>query len=220
MALEDQPDYKLLARGSGSLTDSELISLIISGDKQKAVDTSRKLLNNADNCIYKLSTFSVNDLQRTEGITKSIALRLFASLELARRKYKSEARINITNRITGSKDIYQLMAPEIADLSHEEFHIILLNRANIIIKTVKISQGGIAGTVIDSRIILKTAIENLASNMIMVHNHPSGNLKPSDADIRITNKIKEASELIDIIILDHVIIAVDQYFSFADEGLL
>jgi len=157
-------------------------------------------------------------LLKLKGIGKAKAISIMAALELGRRRKLSETPAK--PKITTSKDVYEELFPLISDLAHEEFWILLLNRANKIIDKYRISQGGTAGTVIDIKIILKRAVEKLASSIILCHNHPSGNLSPSKADINITRKLKESAELMDIKLLDHIIIADNSYFSFIDEGAL
>jgi DNA repair protein RadC len=165
-----------------------------------------------------LGKFSVDDLQKQKGIGKAKAISIIAALELGRRRKYSEALAR--PKITSSKEAYNIMFPLISDLHHEEFWVLLLNRSNIIIDKNKISQGGIAGTVIDVKIILKKVVEKLASSVILCHNHPSGNIEPSEADIAITKKLKEAAEVMDIKLLDHIIVTDKSYFSFLDEGIL
>jgi len=160
----------------------------------------------------------VSDFMKIKGIGKAKAIAIVSALELGRRRKLSESADRI--RITSSDNVFEVFYQHLADLPHEEFWILLLNRSNKIIDKRKISQGGIAGTVTDIRMILKFAIDVLASSIIVCHNHPSGNLQPSEADIQITRKIKDAATVMDIALLDHVIVAGKKYFSFADENLL
>ena len=219
-AIEDRPRERFLAKGIQSLGDAELIALLIgSGTRElSAVELARQILKNADNNLNQLGKFTADDLQKLKGVGKAKAISIIAALELGRRRKLSEALDK--PRITSSKDVYDVLFPLTSDLAHEEFWILLLNRSNKIIDKSRISQGGIAGTVIDIRIILKKAVEKLASSIILCHNHPSGNRDPSKADINITRKLKEAAELMDIKLLDHIIIADNSYFSFLDEGVL
>ena len=219
-AVEDRPRERFLAKGIQSLGDAELIALLIgSGTRElSAVELARQILKNADNNLNQLGKFTADDLQKLKGVGKAKAISIIAALELGRRRKLSEALDR--PRITSSKDVYDVLFPLTSDLAHEEFWILLLNRSNKIIDKSRISQGGIAGTVIDIRIILKKAVEKLASSIILCHNHPSGNRDPSKADINITRKLKEAAELMDIKLLDHIIIADNSYFSFLDEGVL
>ena len=219
-AVEDRPREKLVKKGVQSLSDAEIIALLIgSGTKnESAVELSKKVLKSADNNLNELGKLSINDLTKMKGIGEAKAITILAALELGRRRKASE--IITKKKITQSKDIFELFQPIIGDLPHEEFWILLLNRSNRIIEKIKISQGGISGTVIDSKIILKQAIEKLASSVILCHNHPSGNKNPSDADDSITKKLKAGAELLEIQVLDHIIIADIEYFSYADDGKL
>jgi DNA repair protein RadC len=219
-AVEDRPREKLLSHGIQSLSHSELIAILIgSGTRNRsAVDLARRILDNANNDLDQLGRFTVSDFMKIKGIGRAKAIAIVSALELGRRRKLSETSNRL--KITSSGDVFEVLYQHLADLSHEEFWILLLNRSNKIIQKRKISQGGISGTVTDIRMILKFAIEALASAMILCHNHPSGNLQPSEADIQITRKLKEAAGLMDIGLLDHIIIAGKGYFSFADENLL
>jgi DNA repair protein RadC len=219
-AVEDRPREKLLANGIRSLSNTELVAILIgSGTKEiSAVDLAREILNRADNNLNLLGKFTVNNLSKLKGIGQAKAVSIIAALELGRRRKLSE--VLERPKITSSKDVYELVFPLLADLPHEEFWILLLNRSNKIIDKVKISQGGVTGTVIDVKMIFKNAVERLASSLIICHNHPSGNSEPSGSDLEITRKLKEAAIIMDIKLLDHVIIANNLYFSFLDEGLL
>ncbi len=219
-AVEDRPREKLLSKGIQVLSNAELIAILIgSGSKENsAVELARKILNSVNNNLNELGKLTVNDLQKIKGIGKAKAVSVVAALELGKRR-KGEDVVQ-KHKITGSQDVYEHFYPLLVDLPHEEFWVMLLNRSNRIVDKYKISQGGITGTVIDVRMILKTAIDKLASSVILCHNHPSGNLNPSDADKQITKKLADASGLMDIKVLDHLIIGGASYFSFLDEGLL
>jgi len=219
-ALEDRPREKLLAKGITSLSDTELLAILIrsGGREESAVELARKILIAAGNNLRELGKLSVNDLVKHKGMGPAKAVAIIAALELGRRRGKSDLQDKI--RIAGSQDVYNLFQPVLGDLAHEEFWILLLNRANRVIDNIRISQGGISGTVIDVRIILKHALDRLASAMILCHNHPSGNLKPSEADMKITSKISDSCRTMDLQLLDHLIIADNSYFSFSDEGLI
>lgn len=219
-AVEDRPREKLLKKGVQSLSDAEIIALLIgSGTKnESAVGLSKKVLRSAGNNLNELGKLNIPELTKMKGIGEAKAITILAALELGRRRKVSE--VLVKKKITQSKDVYELFQPVIGDLPHEEFWILLLNRSNRIIEKMKISQGGISGTVIDVKIILKHAVDKLASSVILCHNHPSGNRNPSNADNSITSKLKEGSQLLDIQILDHIIIADIEYFSYADEGKL
>jgi len=219
-ALEDRPREKLLKKGIASLTDAELIAILIgSGVKnENALDISRKILNGSSNNLNELAKLSIHELRRTKGIGIARAISIVAALELGRRR-KIEDVIQ-RGKISGSRDVFDLFLPILGDLPHEEFWVLFLNRSNLIIDKSKISQGGIAGTVTDIRLIMKQAIDKLAVSIILCHNHPSGNIKPSEADSRITKKLKDSGEILDVSVLDHIIVSEASYFSFADEGLM
>lgn len=219
-AEEDRPREKLLDKGRHILTDAELIALLIrSGTKKEsAVELSKRILNEAKNNLSELGKFSVKDLTQFKGIGEAKAISIVAALEIGRRRKEKE--VSKKEKITSSADIYTIFHQHFLDLPHEEFWILLLNRSNKIINKYNISKGGISGTIADAKIIFKHALEDLACSLILCHNHPSGNLKPSDSDIKLTKKLKEAGTLLDISVLDHIIITETGYFSFADEGLL
>lgn len=219
-AEEDRPREKMLMKGKSALSDAELIGILIGSGtiSMSAVDLAKVILNDVNNNLNELAKLSVKDLQKFKGIGEAKAISIMSALELGRRRKESDLPKKL--RITSSKDVYDMMTPNLLDLPHEEFWVLLLNRANAVIKKVQISAGGVAGTVADPKIIFKTALENLASSMILVHNHPSGNMMPSQADKELTKKMKEAGKMLDIPVLDHVIFADRVYYSFADEGIL
>lgn len=212
-----EPDAKLLYMGRGALTDNDIMSLILAGTDNK-VKASRVLQASSNNFDH-LSRFCYNDLKGF-GLSHLQAIRTIAVIEFAKRMSVHRSMDNM-EVIRSSADINSLIAPIIEDLEHEEFWVILLNRANRVIKKIKISQGGVSGTVMDVRIVLRECVNGLASGFIACHNHPSGNNSPSDSDIRITQKLKEAGALLDVQMLDHLIIARgNSYYSFADNGQL
>ncbi len=219
-AEEDRPREKLLLKGKSALSDAELIAILIgSGTRSmSAVDVGKLILSQAGNNLNELARFSVKDLQKIKGIGEAKAISIVSALELGRRRKESE--FTEKAKVSCSNDIYLLMKPEMMDLPKEEFWILLLNRANRLIKKEQISTGGISGTVADPKIIFKAALEHYASSVVLVHNHPSGNLKPSQADIDLTNKMKAAGKLLEIPVLDHIIFGDEGYLSFADEGML
>jgi len=219
-ALEDRPREKLLSKGIASLSNAELIAIIIgSGTRNEtAVELSRKLLDVVSYNLLELGKLSIVDLKKIKGIGEAKAIGIIAAMELGRRR--SLSTVEIKKKIESSKDVYDYFHPLIADLPHEEFWILLLNRANIIIDRYKGSQGGVSGTVMDIKTILKFSIEKLASSIIVCHNHPSGNKIPSDSDKSITSKLSKAANILDIKLLDHLIITSNGYYSFADEGLM
>lgn len=219
-ALEDRPREKLLDKGRHILTEAELIAILIgSGSKEEtAVELSKRILVNVNNNLNELSKLSVQDLMKFKGIGEAKAISIVAALELGRRRKEKDS--GEREKITSSKEAYEIMKPILIDLPHEEFWLIMLNRANVVIKKEQISRGGVAGTVVDTKIIFKTAVDNYASSIIICHNHPSGNLKPSEADMKITKSIKEAGKIMEIPLLDHLIVTENNYYSFGDEGLI
>ncbi len=219
-AEEDRPREKLMLKGRSALSDAELIAILIgSGTRElSAVDLSKLILHSVGNNLNELAKLSINDLMKFKGVGDAKAISIAAALELGRRRKDSE--VLKKARITSSVDAYDIIRPYLMDLSHEQFWVLLLNRANEVIRPFQVSIGGVAGTVADPKIIFKSAIEYLASAIILVHNHPSGNLTPSQADKDLTKRVKEAGRLLDIPILDHLIFGDNGYFSFADEGIL
>ena len=217
---EDRPREKLILKGKAALSDAELIAILLGSGTQamSAVELAKRILHPADNSLHELARFTVRDLIKIKGIGQAKALTIVAALELGRRRKDLEP--TEKERISGSRDAYSLVRADLMDIGHEEFWIILLNRANRVIKKMQISQGGVAGTVADPKIIFKHALDELASAIILAHNHPSGNLNASQADLDLTKKLKEAGKLLDIQVLDHLIVAGQKYFSFADEGLM
>ena len=219
-AEEDRPREKLLSQGRRSLTDAELIAILIgSGSRQEtAVELSKRILHSFENDLDKLGRLSVKELSKFRGIGEAKAISIISAMELGRRR--REAEVPKVSQISCSRDIYNLLHRYFADLNHEEFWIVLLNRANYVLSQHLISKGGQAGTVADPKMIFQAALENHAASIILSHNHPSGNLKPSQADINLTKKLRDAGQLLDISVLDHVIFTNSSYFSFADEGML
>lgn len=219
-AEDDQPREKLMLRGRSVLSNAELIAVLIgSGNKDdSAVELSRKILAEYDNKIDGVAKCSVHDLMKFKGIGEAKAISIIAALELGRRR-KLEAKHEKVI-IASSKDAFNVLYPILADKPLEEFWIVLLNQSNKVLSTHLISTGGVSGTVADVRVIMKLAIESLASGLILSHNHPSGSVKPSEPDKRLTTKIKLAAELLNVKVLDHIIIGDGEYFSFADDNIL
>ncbi len=214
----DRPREKMATQGRHTLTDSELLAILLrSGSgEETAVELSRRILQSVDNDLNKLSRLSLNDLSKFKGMGSVKSLTIIAALELGRRRRMAEAARSI--KISSSADVAELFSAELSDLVYEEFWILLLNRANNVIAKNQVSKGGVSGTVVDPKLIFKAAVEATASGIVLCHNHPSGNKQPSDADISLTKKLREAGKLLDIQVLDHIIIAGNAYFSFADEG--
>lgn len=219
-AEEDRPREKLLLKGKSSLSDAELIGILLgSGTKTlSAVDLAKQILNSVENDLHHLAKLSVKELTKFKGIGEAKAINIVSALELGRRRKETEQVKKV--KITCSADAYELIKPELIDLPHEEFWVILMKRNNEVIKKVQISSGGVSGTAVDPKIIFKNAIENLASGVILAHNHPSGNTNPSEPDKRLTQNLKRAGEVLEIPILDHLIFTDHNYFSFADESMM
>jgi DNA repair protein RadC len=217
---EDRPREKLLLKGTSALSDAELIAILLGSgtSNMSALDVAKRVLAAANNQLHELAKFSVSDLTKVKGIGEARAVTIIAALELGRRKKDTDTEERL--KIGTSGDVYDYISPDLIDLDHEEFWIVLVNRSNRIIKKLRVSVGGVAGTVADPKIIFKKAIEDLASGIILVHNHPSGNISPSQVDRDLTKKMKEAGKHLEIQVLDHIIIGGQKYFSFADEGIM
>lgn len=219
-AVEDRPREKMLHQGIENLSDTELIAILLrSGNPEEtAVELAQRILNMAQNNLNELGKFTIHQLTQVKGVGEAKAITLLAALELGRRRKSVEA-IN-REQITSSRNVMEIFQPLLADLPHEEFWVLLLSRANKVLDRVRVSQGGVTGTVTDVKLIIRAAVEKLASAIIVVHNHPSGNPKPSEKDIAITEKLKQAVDFFDIALLDHLIITDSKCYSFADEGTL
>ena len=219
-AEEDRPREKMLAKGKEALSNAELIAILIGSgnNKETAVDLSKRILHDSKNNLIELSRLTINDLMKYNGIGEAKAVTIAAALELGRRRRFSEALEKPC--IKNSQLAYECFYAHLSDLNHEQFWIMLLNNANKVIKLEKIGIGGMTGTTADPKKIFKSALENNATSIMLCHNHPSGNVIPSNADKQITNNLVKAGQLLEIKILDHIIIGNDNYFSFADEGIL
>lgn len=220
-SLEDRPREKLMEKGLFSLSDAELIAIIIgSGTRNEtAVELAKKVLLQADNDLNQLSKLSIKDLTKNiKGIGNAKAIGIVAALELGRRRKKLDMSQVLT--ITSSEHVASIFFPLLGDLAQEEFWVLLLTRANKVAAKMRISSGGIHQAIVDTRIIFKHAIQHAASGIILCHNHPSGTLSPSQEDKNITEKIKQGAKLFEMSVLDHVIIAGDAYYSFADHNIL
>lgn len=219
-AIEDRPREKLLLKGTHVLSDAELIAILLGSGTAKlsAVEVSKILLRHVGQNLNDLAKLTVKDLIKIKGIGEAKAVTIIAALELGRRRKEQEP--NEKPKVISSAQAFALIQAELMDLAHEEFWVLLLNRAQRLIKKKKISEGGVSGTVADPKIIFKLALEELASGVIVVHNHPSGNLSPSQSDIDLTKKLKEAGKLMEIQLLDHLIVAGRKYYSFADEHII
>ena len=220
-ALEDRPREKMMLHGIRTLTDAEVIAILIgSGNRnESAVELSQRILNSVDGKLSLLGKRSVEELiSEFDGIGEAKAITILAAIELGRRR-KSEEMTHATT-ISSSRDAFNYIYPRLTDLHQEEFWVILLNNGGRIIDCVRISQGSTKATLVDIKLIMKSAINRLARGIIACHNHPSGTAYPSDADIKLTKKIKEAAQILDIQLLDHIIVAGEEYYSFLDKNML
>ncbi|MCZ6595348.1 MAG: DNA repair protein RadC [Bacteroidetes bacterium] len=217
---DDRPREKLLTKGKAILSDAELIAILISSGSrtESAVALSQRILASVSNNLNELGKVTVPYLMQFQGIGEAKAITIIAALELGRRRRAEEALKR--NKVTSSESVFELLQPIIGDLPHEEFWVVYLNNANKVLQTQQLSKGGITGTIVDVRLTMKTALQLGAVGIILAHNHPSGTLKPSNADKQLTTKLKTAGESLDIKVLDHLIITEKAYFSFADEQLL
>jgi DNA repair protein RadC len=218
-AEDDRPREKFLLKGKSTLSDSELLAILIgSGSRnESAVQLCQRILASSENNLNTLGKMSVAQLTQFKGIGEAKAISIAAALELGRRR-RAEDTIEL-KKITSSKAVFEIMQPIIGELPHEEFWVLYLNNSNKVIYKAQLSKGGITGTVVDIRLIFKMAFEQNATALILSHNHPSGKLIASDADLKITKKIKEAGQTLEIQVLDHIIITENGYLSFQDEGI-
>lgn len=219
-AEDDRPREKLMAKGKAALSDSELIAILIgSGTKElSAVDLAKQILHSVNHNLNQLGRLNVKELCKFKGIGEAKAISIITALELGKRRKESEAAE--LKKITSSQDAFQILQPFMGDLLHEEFWVLYLSNANKVLKKEQLSIGGMTGTVADVRKIYKAALEQNATAIIIAHNHPSGTLRASQADIQLTKKVKEGGNILDIKLLDHLIITEKNYYSFADEGAL
>jgi len=220
LAEDDRPREKLLVKGRASLSNAELVALLISSGSagKNALDLSKELLQSCNNSIATLSQRSLSELQRHKGIGKAKAMTIVAALELSKRSLLEES--NTKTKIQSSHDAFLVIKSHLYQLKVEEFWVAYLDRSNKLLSLQCLSKGGLHGTVVDVRIILKNALDLLSCGIILFHNHPSGNLKPSTNDDKITIQIRDGGKLVDILILDHLIVNNNKYYSYADEGKL
>ena len=220
-AEDDRPLEKALSHGISSLSNAEILAILIgSGNSEEtALQLSQRILGEVDNNLYELGKLTLNDLtSRFKGIGVAKGVTILAAMELGRRRSESEPKVR--PQIRCSKDVHELFYPILADLPHEEFWVAFLNRSNRVIDKMRLSQGGVSETVADIKILLKAALNALASGIVLCHNHPSGNLQPSQADNQLTHRIQQAAKLLDMKVLDHLIISDMRYYSYADDGKL
>ena len=218
-AEDDRPREKFLLKGKAALSDSELLAILIgSGSRnESAVQLCQRILFSTNNNLNQLGKLSIQQLTEFKGIGEAKAISIAAALELGRRR-RVEETIEL-NKITSSKAVFEIMQPIIGELSHEEFWVLYLNNSNKVLYKAQLSKGGLTGTIVDTRIIFKTALEYNATSLILTHNHPSGKLQASDADKEVTRKLKLAGQQLDILVLDHIIITETGFYSFNDEGI-
>ncbi len=219
-AKDDRPREKLMTIGAKNLSDSELLAILIHNGtvKKSAVDLAKEVLKLGNDDLNELGILSIQQLTQISGIGEAKAITIVAAMELGRRRQLGS--LPNKEQVFSSKDVALFLKERLKDYAHEVFSVIYLNNANKIISFEIVSEGGITGTMADSRIILKKALEKNAVSVILSHNHPSGNLKPSRADMQLTERIKQAAQLFDIKVLDHIIVSIEGYYSFADEGIL
>lgn len=217
---DDRPREKLIKKGKSSLSDAELLAILLgSGSRDESVvELAKRILLSAGNNLNKLGKLGLNDLCQFKGMGPVKAITLMAALEMGRRRKESDTPERKT--ILNSRDAFEYIEPVMTDLPHEEFWIIFTNRTNGIVGKKQVSAGGIVGTVADVRLVFKYALDAFATGIIVCHNHPSGSLKPSDTDIRLTRQMADAGRVMEISLLDHLIVADRKYFSFKDEGML
>ncbi len=220
LAEDDRPREKFLLKGRVALSDSELLAIILGSGNQEdtAVELARKILASVNNNWQDLSKLSVKDLMKFKGIGEAKAIAVATALEIGRRKAAQD--IPEKTAVVGTKEAYKILLPYLSDLRTEEFWALFLNQKNNLVYKAQISRGGIASTLVDVRVLFKLALEHMAVSIIVAHNHPTGNLKPSEADIKLTNNIKKAGEILNITLLDHLIIGEQDFFSFREQHLL
>ncbi len=217
-AEDDIPSQKLLLKGTTSLSDAELLSIIIgfgvSGEN--SLDIAKKMLSKCGNSLCEFWKYGVSDLQKIKGIGLKRAVKISAMFALARRRNESE--VILKDKIIHSREAFEIFKSLMGDLPYEEFWILLLNRSNRVLRKIRISEGGVSGTVVDPKKVFKTCLDNQACSIILGHNHPSGNINPSEADSKLTKKLRDCGLMLDVDVLDHIIIGDDRYYSFADDG--
>jgi DNA repair protein RadC len=219
-AEEDRPREKLILKGKGALSDAELIAILIgSGSRnESAVELARRILRSVNDDLVELSRLTVRDLSNFKGMGEAKVVSILAALELGRRRRGAE--VVKKQKVNNSRDAFEYFQKRLSDLNYEAFYILLLNKANKILRDVCISEGGFSATVADPKKIFKTALDHSASYIVLCHNHPSGNIQPSHEDINLTRKLRLAGEQLELRVVDHIIMGEENYYSFADEGVL
>ena len=220
-AQHDRPREKALQKGISSLSNAELLAILIGSgnNEESAIQLAQRILNAVNNNLYSLGKLSLKELVANfKGIGVAKGVSILAALELGKRRAATDPLAR--DVICSSKDVYDALYPILSDLPHEELWALFLNRSNRIINKQKLSQGGTSETTFDMKILLKYAVNDLASGIVLCHNHPSGNLRPSQADDQLTRRVSQAVKMLDIRLFDHLIIAENRYYSYSDEGKL
>lgn len=220
LSIDDRPREKMMKNGARSLSNAELLAILIGSGSvdETAIELSQRILNDVNNNLYTLGKYDLKQLMTYKGIGEAKAITIMAAMELGRRRREEE--LPDRPQLNTSQAAYDYMAQRLVDLPHEEFWAILLNRAGRVIDTVMVSKGGTASTAVDVKIIMREAVQNLASAIILCHNHPSGNNQPSRDDEQLTRQISDAAKLMNVVVLDHIIVCDRSYYSFSDEGKL
>ena len=220
LSIDDRPREKMMKNGARSLSNAELLAILIGSGSvdETAIELSQRILNAVNNNLYTLGKYDLKQLMTYKGIGEAKAITIMAAMELGRRRREEE--LPDRPQLNTSQAAYDYMAQRLVDLPHEEFWAILLNRAGRVIDTVMVSKGGTASTAVDVKIIMREAVQNLASAIILCHNHPSGNNQPSRDDELLTRQISDAAKLMNVVVLDHIIVCDKSYYSFSDEGKL
>lgn len=219
-AEDDRPREKLVLKGKHTLTDAELLAIILgSGSVElSALDLAKRVLSSVNHDLYYLGKLTLTDLKSFKGIGEAKAVSILAALELGKRRKLAEK--SESSKIISSNDVFDVMKQDIGDLKHEEFWILCLRQNNTLIAKHKISMGGVSRTIVDPKLVFNIALRDLASSIVICHNHPSGNLKPSEVDIQLTKNIHTNARLLEIALLDHVIVTENGYYSFRDNNQL
>lgn len=220
LAEDDRPREKFLLKGKNAVSDAELLAIIMgSGSRnESAVELARRILDSVGNNFHELSKLSLQDLMKFKGVGEAKAISIATALEIGRRRASQE--VPDRKRIGSSAEAFQIFKPHLSDLQTEEVWAVFVNQSNKVLHLSKMTSGGITSSMVDVRTLFKTALEHFATGIFLAHNHPSGNLKPSEDDRRITKQVSEAGKILNIILIDHLILNQTSYFSFADEGLL
>lgn len=220
-AEDDRPREKLLLKGRHVLSDAELLAIILgSGNRHEtAVDLSKRMLAFYNGSLDSLARLSVSELQQFSGVGEAKAVSVIAALELGRRR-KTVTADSDEDYIRASSDSYRMIRPVLEDHDHEQFWMLMINRSNKLIRKELISKGGMNATIVDPKVVYRNALMHGAAGIVLCHNHPSGNVRPSESDIRLTRRLREAAAILEIVLLDHIIIGTNTYFSFADDGIL